>query len=107
MKMKLDSELAQQAMALVALAFCSGPFDDLHAASLVRNVAARWEVSHISNAEMKRVMKAPVDTLYRLLWLREHGPEDYAEQPEFGQRYTLRWDDPEIGRSARSATRTE
>lgn len=56
---------------------------------------------------MKRVMKAAVDTLYRLLWLREHDPEKYAEQVAFGQRNTLHWDDPEIRKPARGTTRTE
>jgi hypothetical protein len=41
-------------------------------------------------------MNAAVDTLYHLRWLREHDPDKYAEQLAFGQRYTLRWDNPEI-----------
>ena len=55
---------------------------------------------------MKRVMKSAVDTLYRLLWLRDHDPEKYAEQLAFGQRYTLRWDDPQITKPARGKTHT-
>jgi hypothetical protein len=41
-------------------------------------------------------MKSAVNTLYRLLWLREYDPGSYDEQLAFGRRYTLHWDDPEI-----------
>jgi hypothetical protein len=39
--------------------------------------------------------------------LREHDPEKYAEQLAFDQRYTLRWDDPQITKPARGKTHTE
>ncbi len=107
MKMTLDPELAQEAKALVVLAFRNGPIEDLHAGSLCPQCSGKAEVSHISDDEMKQVMKAAVNTLYRLLWLREHDPESYAEQLAYGQRQTLRWDDPEIRNTARGRTRTE
>lgn len=100
MKMTLDPELAQEAKALVALAFRNGPLEDLHAGTRCPQCSGKEEVSHISDEEMKQVMKAAVDTLYRLLWLRQHDPEKYAEQLVFGQRYTQRWDDPEIRKGA-------
>jgi hypothetical protein len=56
---------------------------------------------------MKQLMKAAVNTLYRLLWLREHDPESYAEQLAYGQRLTARWDNPEIRKGVRDRTRTE
>lgn len=107
MKMTLDPKLAQEAKALVALAFRNGPIEDLHAGSPCPQCSGKADVSHISDEEMKRVMKAAVDTLYRLLWLRENDPMKYAEQLAFGRRHTLRWDDPEIRKGARDTTRTE
>lgn len=107
MKMTLNPELAQETKALVALAFRNGPIEDLHAGTRCPQCSGKAEVSHISDEEMKRVMKSAVDTLYRLLWLRVHDPEKYAEQLAFGQRYTLRWDDPEIRKPARNRMHTE
>lgn len=37
----------------------------------------RPEVSHISDGEMKGLMKAAVDTLYRLLWQRDYDVNGY------------------------------
>ena len=107
MKMTLDPELAQEAKALVVLAFRNGPIEDLHAGIRCPQCSGKDEVSHITDEEMKRVMKAAVDALYRLLWLREHDPEKYAEQLLFGLRQTLRWDDPEIRKPAHGSTRIE
>lgn len=107
MKMTLDPELAQEAKALVALAFRNGPIEDLHAGIRCPQCNGNADVSHISDEEMKRLMKAAVDALYRLLWLREHDPQQYAEQLAFGRRHTLRWDEPEIREPVRDTTSTE
>lgn len=107
MKMTHDPELAQEAKALVALAFRNGPIEDLHAGTRCTQCSGNPDVSHISDEEMKRVMKSAVDTLYRLLWLREHDPGKYAEQVALGQRYTLHWDDPEIKKPTRDRSHPE
>lgn len=107
MKMTLDPELAQEAKALVALAFRNGPIEDLHAGTRCPQCSGKAEISHISDEEMKHVMKAAVDALYRLLWLREHDPETYREQLAFGGRLTLRWDEPEIRKPVRGAPHTK
>jgi len=39
-------------------------------------------------------MKQAVDTVYKLLWLKQNDPEKYEEQLEFGNRYTRFWDEP-------------
>ena len=70
MKMTLDPELASEAKALVALAFRNGPIEDIHAGKPCPVCSGNPEISHISDAEMKTIMKSAVDTLYRLLWQR-------------------------------------
>ena len=96
MKMTLDPELAGEAKALVALAFRNGPIETLHAGRPCPSCRGNAEISHITDEEMKGLMKSAVNALYRLLWSREHDPHSYHEQLAFGRRYTLHWDDPEI-----------
>jgi hypothetical protein len=105
MKMTLDPELASEAKALVALAFRNGPVEDLHAGKPCPACSGKAEISHISDEEMKHLMKSAVNALYRLLWRREHDPRSYQEQLAFGRRYTAHWDDPEINTGARRGTR--
>jgi len=74
MKMKLDPELAAEARALVALAFRNGPIEDLHAGRACTACSGNPEISHITDEEMKAIMKSAVNTVYRLLWLRDSDP---------------------------------
>lgn len=90
----LDPELAGEAKSLVALAFRNGPVEDVHAGNECPTCASNPEYSHITEAEMKSIMKNAVDTLYKLLWMKENDPEKYAASIEFGSQYTHSWDDP-------------
>jgi len=105
MTMKLDPDLAAEAKALVALAFRNGPIEDLHAGGPCAVCSGRPEVSHISDAEMKVVMKSAVDALYRLLWQREYDRAAYNEALAFGRRHTIHWDDPELKKPVRRGSR--
>jgi hypothetical protein len=96
MNMTLVPEIAAEAKALVALAFRNGPIEYLHAGKLCPTCSGEPQVSHISEEEMKTIMKSAVDTVYRLLWQREYDPEKYQRNVEFGLRYTTHWDDPEL-----------
>ena len=96
MKSPIDPSLAIEAKAITALAFRNGPVEDLHAGRVCSVCDQNPEFSHISNDEMKRIMKAAVNAMYRLLWQRDHDPEAYLKSLTLGERYTLRWDDPEI-----------
>lgn len=98
MKITLDPELASEAKSLVALAFRNGPIENLHAGRPCQACSGNAEISHITDEEMKGLMKSAVNALYRLLWLREYDPRSYAEQLAFGRRYTLHWDDPELAK---------
>ena len=97
--MKLDHDLALETKALVALAFRNGPIEDLHAGRPCPSCSGVQDVSHITDEEMKRVMKSAVDTLYRLLWLRDCDSRLYNEQLRLGLRYAAHWDDPKTGRA--------
>jgi hypothetical protein len=105
MRMTLDPDLAIEAKALVALAFRTGPIEDLHAGRPCTVCSGNREISHISDEEMKAIMKSAVDTLYRLLWQRDCDPMVYNENLALGRRYTLHWDDPELKVPSRKRSR--
>jgi hypothetical protein len=105
MKMKLDPELAMGAKAIIALAFRNGPIEGLHVGILWAACGGRPEVSHISDDEMKAVMKSAVDALYRLLWRRDYEPAAYNEALAFGRRHPTHWDDPELKKPMRRGSR--
>jgi hypothetical protein len=96
MKSLIDPSLAIEAKAICALAFRNGPLEDLHAGKPCAVCAGSAEFSHVSDEEMKRIMKAAVNAMYRLLWQRDHDPEAYLKSLTLGERYTLKWDDPEM-----------
>jgi len=93
-KMPLDPELAAEAKSIVALAFRNGPIENVHAGKECPTCAGKSEYSHISQAEMKNIMKPAVDTVYKLLWLKQNDPEKYDATIDLGSRYTHLWDEP-------------
>ena len=93
-KMTLDPELAAEAKSIVALAFRNGPIEDVHAGKECPICAGKSEYSHITQAEMKNILKQAVDTVYKLLWLKQNDPERYEATLELGNRYTRSWDEP-------------
>ena len=92
--MTLDPELAAEAKSIVALAFRNGPIEGVHAGKECPTCTGKSEYSHITQAEMKNIMKNAVDTVYKLLWMKKNDPERYAASIELGSRYTRSWDDP-------------
>jgi hypothetical protein len=107
MEITLDHTLAIEAKAMVALAFRNGPIEGLHAGKPCAACAGRQEIPHISDEEMKAMMKSAVDTLYRLLWQRENDSAAYLENLALGERYTMQWDDPELEKPRRRGISTE
>jgi hypothetical protein len=96
MKLPLDPILAAEAKALTALAFRNGPIENLHAGMACPVCGSKTEFSHVSDEEMKEIMKAAVNTMYRLLWQRDHDHAAYLKSLLYGERYTQQWDDPEV-----------
>ena len=93
-KMTLDPELAAEAKSIVALAFRHGPIEDIHAGKACPTCSGKSEYSHITQTEMKKIMKKAVDTVYNLLWLKQNDPEKYEATLQFGNRYTRFWEEP-------------
>ena len=84
--MTLDPGLSVEARALVALAFRNGRIEGVHAGKECPTCAGKSELSHITQAEMKNIMKQAVDTVYKLLWQKQNDPEKYEATLEFGKR---------------------
>ena len=64
---RIDPSLAVEAKAISALAFRNGLIEDLHAGKTCPACSGNPEFSHVSDEEMKRIMKAAVNAMYRLL----------------------------------------
>jgi hypothetical protein len=103
MKMKLDPDLAMEAKALVVLVFSQWPYRRPARRKACSVCSGRPETSHISDDEMKVVMKSAVDATYRLLWQRDYDPVAYNEALAFGRRNTIHWDDPELKKPRRGS----
>ena len=87
-------QLAREAKAIVALAFRNGPLEDLHAGKSCPACEGKAGFIRITDEEMKAVMKNAVDHVYALLCLKNENPAEYETQMAFGERYTVRWDEP-------------
>ena|SRR5580698_3446170 len=96
MRPPLDPTLALEAKAIVALAFRNGPIEDLHAGADCPICSGKDKYSHISNEQMKTIMKSAVNKVYSLLRQRDRDSIAYAKSLELRCRYTQAWDDPEI-----------
>jgi len=93
----MDKKLADQAKALVAIAFRNGPLEDIHAGELCPKCEGGPQYSHITDDEMRRLMKFAVDRMYTLLYMREFNLEQYKSLVQLTNLiYTKRWDDPQL-----------
>jgi hypothetical protein len=97
-KVKLDKHLAAEAKSMVVLAFRNGPIEDIHAGRECPTCAGKVEYSHITQDEMKRIMKRAVDKVYALLWIRTYHPEIFQHVVRAGNLYSPGWDLPENSR---------
>jgi len=59
-QVRLDPQLAAEAKGIVALAFRNGPIEGVHAGKECPNCAGKAEYSHITQDEMKNIMKRAV-----------------------------------------------
>jgi len=87
-------QLAREAKAIVALAFRNGPIENLHAGKPCSACEGQPGFSHISDEEMKLIIKNAVDRVYALLCLKAENPAEYESRISFGEQYTARWHDP-------------
>lgn len=97
-ELPVDDELAEEAKSIVALAFRNGPIEDVHAGIECEYCAGKSEYSHITQDEMKLMMKFAVNKVYALLWIRARAPEVFLPVIQAGALYTSMWDPPENSR---------
>jgi hypothetical protein len=88
------SGLAREAKALVAMAFRNGPIENVHAGKTCPTCYGKPEYSHITQAEMREIMKNAVDHLYTFLVLKQSNHKAYEALLSLGERYTTAWDEP-------------
>ena len=84
----------KEAKAIVATAFRSGPIEGVHPGKTCPNCSDKPEYSHITNPEMKAIMKNAVDRVYTLLLLKQDEPEMFDALMQSNLIYTSHWDDP-------------
>jgi hypothetical protein len=89
-----SSRLAREAKALVALAFRNGPIEDVHAGKQCPTCHGKAKYSHITDREMRQIMKAAVDRVYTFLVLKKYDRKAYGGLLSFGEQYTNAWDEP-------------
>ena len=86
--------LAREAKALVAMAFRNGPIENVHAGKSCPTCHGKGEYAHITQAEMREIMKSAVDHLYTFLVLKQSDHPAYEALLSLGERYTTAWDEP-------------
>jgi hypothetical protein len=94
-------EIAREAKAIVALAVRNGPIEDIHAGQPCPMCTGRVGFSRITEDEMKAIIKHAVNHVYQLLVLKDENPMEYESKIQFGERYTAKWDKPEMPRRRR------
>ena len=92
----VEPRLAKEAKSIVAQCFRNGPIEDLHAGIKCPTCSGDEKYSHITQREMKRIMKNAVDRVYTLLWLKERYPDKYQAFIEFGAHHASQWDEPKL-----------
>ena len=86
--------MTREAKALVALAFRNGPIETVHAGRACPTCHGKAGYSHITQGEMRRIMKAAVDRAYTFLVLKEQDRKAYETLLSLGDRYTTAWNEP-------------
>jgi hypothetical protein len=86
--------LASEAKGLVLLAFRHGPIENVHAGKRCPTCDGNPEYGHITNAEMKEIMKSAVSRLYTFLYLKELDSAEYLRNIAFGNVFAGNWDEP-------------
>jgi len=94
-KQRHQDPLAREAKAIVVLAFRNGPIEDVHAGRRRPLCEGDTEYSHITQDEMKLIMKNAVNQIYKLLRMKVDDPDGYETKIAHGERFTRNWDDPE------------
>jgi hypothetical protein len=92
--MRVDPKLAKEAKAIVLLALRDGLLEDLHAGAPCPTCCGNTAYSHITQAEMRELMKQAVDRVYALLACKGTNPTKYDALVEGARLLTATWDEP-------------
>lgn len=92
--MKKESA-AVLAKAMAVVAFRDGPLEDLHAGKACPTCAGKDGVSHISQAQMKRLMQYAVNWLYTMMMMQRQDPGKFLALVRYGAEIASEWDEPE------------
>jgi hypothetical protein len=95
------SAVAREAKSIVALAFRNGPIEDVHAGKVCPTCDGNREYSHITQEDMRLIMKAAVDRMYTYLLLKENDKPAYEALLSCGEKYTRAWDEPVLAKPVR------
>jgi hypothetical protein len=95
-EMFTDDQRQQLAKTLVMAAFRNGKTEGVHAGQACPTCFGKPEFSHVSEDEMKAIMKDAVNRVYSLLYWLDNDQERLFKVLDFHARMTSRWDDPEI-----------
>ena len=98
--------VAREAKALVALAFRNGPIEVVHAGKACPTCFGNPEYSHITQEEMRSIMKAAVDRMYTYLLMKESDKAAYDALLSFAGKYTTAWDEPTLTKSIRGVPKS-
>jgi hypothetical protein len=91
-----DAWLEREAKGIVLHAIRNGPLEDLHAGGPCPECSGNAGYSHITDAQMKVLMKTAVNRVFALLKFREEDPAEYERLLQLGSLYTARWNPPEM-----------
>ena len=86
----------EMAKAMTAIAFRNGPLEDIHAGKTCPTCSGSEDYSHITQAEMKALMKYAVDHLYAVLMFAHEDSTEYGHYlMRTNAMFTQDWDGPE------------
>lgn len=94
--MLYDPDLAREAKAIAALVFRNGPLENLHAGKHCPECHGASEYSRITDEEMQVVIRAIVDRIYSLMWLKKKKPEVFTAFINLGSAYAFSWNEPDF-----------
>ncbi len=90
-----DDQRKQLAKSVVAAAFRNGEIENVHAGQTCPTCHGKPEYSHVSQEDMKVIMKDAVNRMYSLLYWLDNDQEKLFKVLDFHSRMTSKWDDPE------------
>lgn len=76
------------------MAFRNGPIENVHAGEACPTCHGKQEYSHVTQSEMREIMKAAVDRMYTFLLLVD--PKAYEALLKVGETYASSSDEPTV-----------